>query len=246
MAQSFLFSDTVVVKPNSIPSYESLVGLWRLGHKLEIDGLCDRSLLAMTECRQITQRIPATPLLVQVWKDAPEGSTIRTLLLSWAAEYMRWSDARADFAKSLPQEVLSELVVTMSAFDNLPLVTGRHQSCPAPPADLARKNVHYLEEDSSEETLMANKRNRISGTILSPLDASRRNLSNPLPKPQKRRSNGHHVDGRSFTTAQKLNFCADLLSRMLSGPGKQLAWARCDSPRMVLLTRPAQDSGRGW
>src|SRR4051812_10625928 len=121
-AQNFLFTAKVFPSPDNIPAYEVLIGVWKLGHELGIEGLCDATLEAMSECRRITQHIPATPLLVQVWQDTPEGSSIRKLLLSWAAEYMRSSDSRTEFARSLPQEVLSELVVAMSELDTAPLV----------------------------------------------------------------------------------------------------------------------------
>ncbi|PHH87468.1 hypothetical protein CDD83_8845 [Cordyceps sp. RAO-2017] len=86
LAQTFLYTGGLLSDEADVPSYESLVGLWNLGHKLGIDGLCDKTLEAMTECRRLTERIPATPLLMQVWRDTPEGSSIRMLLLSWAAE----------------------------------------------------------------------------------------------------------------------------------------------------------------
>ncbi len=46
---------------DSVPSYDALVGVWKLGHDLGIEGLCDRALEAMGECRRVTQHIPATP-----------------------------------------------------------------------------------------------------------------------------------------------------------------------------------------
>lgn len=213
---------------SNVPSYEALVGLWRLGHKLGINGLCDKTLEAMIECRRLTQRIPATPLLIQVWQDTPEGSSIRVLLLSWAAEYMRSSDARAEFAKSLPQEVLSELVVTMSSFDTTPVVQAPANPVERTLGDLPRKNVHYLEEPSDEEVLAKIKRGRPSGaftnapSVLDPKSAiNRKGPRTSLPKPQRRRSSGlAFADSRIFTPAQKMNFCTDLLTRMLSGPGK--------------------------
>lgn len=233
LAQLFLFTGQVTSDESKPPLYEDLVGLWKLGHKLDIDGLCDKTLDAMLECRRVTQRIPSTPLLIQVWKETPEGSSIRKLLLSWAAEYMRSSDARAEFAKSLPQEVLSELVVTMSSFDNTPLVQAPVAPLPNATGSANTKNVHYLDGRDDEETLGSAKRSRqASGGALSggpiPLvdtklpvsrKASRTSLSSSA-KPQKRRSLGTAADGRTYTTAQKLEFCADLLTRMLSGPGR--------------------------
>lgn len=227
LAQNFLYTGVLIADEANVPSYESLVGLWNLGHKLGIDGLCDKTLEAMAECRRLTERIPATPLLIQVWRDTPEGSSIRLLLLSWAAEYMRSSDARAEFAKSLPQEVLSELVVAMSSFDISPIVQAPVDSASVPAAVLPRKNVHYLDDMSDEEILNNIKKNRRSSGVpnvsATPQDqaAGRKPARTPLPKPQKRRSSAAYLEGRTFSTSQKLDFCADLLTRMLSGPGME-------------------------
>lgn len=232
LAQHFLFTGQVAHDASSAPSYEDLVGLWKLGHELEIEGLCDTTLETMVECRKLTQRIPSTPLLIKVWKEIPEGSTIRRLLLSWAAEYMRSSDARTEFAKSLPQEVLSELVVTMSSFDNTPLVQAPVTPLPNVTNAGAAKNVHYLDDRDDEETMGSAKRNRRAsgGASSGPFTtvdlkpglsrkASRPSLNVPV-KPQKRRSTASAADSRTYTTAQKIDFCADLLTRMLSGPGR--------------------------
>ncbi|KAL0933194.1 transcription regulator [Colletotrichum truncatum] len=245
LSQHFLFTGQVSDDTESVPSYEVLIGVWKLGHKLGIDGLCDKTLEAMAECRRVTQHIPATPLLVQVWRDTPEGSTIRKLLLSWAAEYMRSSESRAEFAKSLPQEVLSELVVAMSSLDNLPAAqssssAGSPQSAePAP-----RKSVHYLEEDSDEDQEHLSKKNRRASAPL-PVSQNSKAYSRappppvrkaaaaaavaaPRPKPvvQKRRSIASVPSGE-ISTEKKVEFCSDLLDRMLSGPG---FWTRLVGP----------------
>lgn len=227
LAQYFLFTGDVIADLRATPSYEALVNLWNLGYKLEIEGLCDRALDAMTECRKITSRIPSTPLLVQVWKEAPDGSAIRQLLLSWTAEYMRSSAARAEFAKSLPQEVLSELVVAMSSFERNSL-GDRSQ------AAASRKNIHYLEAADDEDALTGAKRSRRviavpaqPATIVRADSASSPKNRTPLPKPPKRRSVAALLEGRTFSTASKLDFCADLLTRMLSGPG---FWTRLVGP----------------
>lgn len=245
LIQSFLFTGKIADESANMNSYESLVGLWKLGHKLAIKGLCEHTLEAMVECRRTTGRIPATPLLIQVWRDTPEGSSIRVLLLSWAAEYMRSSNARAEFAKSLPQEVLSELVVTMSSFEAMappaPTPTpapasaattatvtvaaapSSVKSSTAPITTVIRKNVHYLDELTDEEALGAKKKNRRSSGISNDTSLSRKQHrksgSSPPLKPQKRRTSAAALDGKSFSTQQKLDFCADLLNRMLSGPG---------------------------
>lgn len=221
LVQQFLYTGKVITDPAKIPSYESLVSLWYYGDKLGVEGLCDSTLDAMIECRRITERIPATPLLIKVWRDTPEGASIRHLLLSWTAEYMRSSAARAEFAKSLPQEVLSELVVTMSHYEAA--AAAEAQSTP-------RKNVHYLDEaDEDDELLNNTRRNRRStGTPTgSYRDSSLLNrLRGPPPKQQKRRTSAY-LEGRVFSNAQKLEFCADLLARMLSGPG---FWTRLVGP----------------
>jgi hypothetical protein len=211
-----------------LPSYEILIGVWKLGHELRIDGLCDHTLDAMVEVRRATTRIPSTPLLVQVWKDTPEGCSIRTLLLGWAAEYMHTSDSKAQFAKSLPQDVLSELVVAMVPSDTSPLVRLGGESSHAKPAHPPRKQVHYVDQDADEEaeSLYPVKKPRRSDPLPhappAPKAAIRKpRTSLPAPKPApRRRSNGGANGDQDFTTAQKLYFCSDLLTRMLSGPGK--------------------------
>ncbi|KAM0258088.1 hypothetical protein ACHAQJ_003993 [Trichoderma viride] len=254
LIQSYLYTGKIADETTNVTSYESLVGLWNLGHKLAIKGLCDHTLESMMECRRTTGRIPATPLLIQVWRDTPEGSSIRVLLLSWAAEYMRSSDARAEFAKSLPQEVLSELVVTMSSFETMALPAPSPAPAPAPAAATAmitvsaapsssikpssasvttapRKNVHYLDELTDEEALGAKKKNRrsigLSNDAGSIRKQHRKPGSSPPLKPQKRRSSAALLEGKTFSTQQKLDFCADLLNRMLSGPG---FWTRLVGP----------------
>ncbi|KAF4972637.1 hypothetical protein FSARC_785 [Fusarium sarcochroum] len=226
LAQLFLYTDKVISDESNVPSYEALVGLWKLGHKLGIKGLCDKALNAMIDCRRITERIPATPLLIQVWKDTPEGSSIRKLLLSWTAEYMRSSDARAEFAKSLPQEVLSELVVAMSSFDTA-AAAAEEQAPIVLPSVTPRKNVHYLEDEPEND---AKKSRRVSGVQVSAPSSADRTIKarGSLPKPvPRRRTSAGYAEGRDFTTAQKLDFCADLLTRMLSGPG---FWTRLVGP----------------
>ncbi len=238
-AQNFLFTGQVFPSVDNLPSYEILIGVWKLGHDLGIDGLCDATLEAMAECRRITQHIPATPLLVQVWQDTPKGSSIRKLLLSWAAEYIRSSQTPNDFADTLPKEILSELVVAMRSDTSPP--------ASAPPtagaAGQARRSVHYLEDEDAQDG-PSKKRQRNSeslpnGSGLSaPTGPSGRK---PLPSrptvvltqsrnAQKRRSVGS-VNDLTFTNAQKLDFCADLLTRMLSGPGASFC----------LLSLPAKD-----
>ncbi|KAL1899072.1 hypothetical protein Sste5346_002994 [Sporothrix stenoceras] len=272
----------------SIPSYDLLVSIWKLGDTLGIDGLCERALEAMAENRRLTQSIPDTNTLVQVWKDTPEGSSIRKLLLSWAAEYLRSSEgSRTEFAKALPQELLSELVVAMSSsytdFWGLPsdpngddnvssgaadtrsvdadIVGGKHYleddydygtqdgvepstngtgsihyrgSPPAPVAKRARYFDSYPAEPStpalpaSASAAAASPASALVGsTDRKPGRTALPSNSTSAPQrmlPKKRYSN---VDMGNFTAEQKLEFCEDLVSRMMTGPG---FWTRLVGP----------------
>ncbi|KAK4109584.1 Bromodomain-containing protein [Canariomyces notabilis] len=237
-AQNFLYTGQVFPSLDNLPSYEVLIGVWKLGHDLGIAGLCDATLEAMAECRRVTQHIPATPLLVQVWKDTPEGSSIRKLLLSWAAEYMRSSESRAEFARSLPQEVLSELVVAMSSLDSPPIMPiDGGAVAPAAPTSGAQRRAAEPDEGEARPT----KKRRASdagmngvssaGTLSSARKQGAR-MSLPSAKPAskpgpKRRVSAAAGGNQQFSTNQKLNFCADLLTRMLSGPG---FWTRVVGP----------------
>ncbi|KAI7932785.1 hypothetical protein M0657_000094 [Pyricularia oryzae] len=249
-AQNYIYTGQVCPDLGTLPSYEVLIGVWKLGNELGIDGLCDKTLEAMNECRRITQRIPATPVLVQVWRDTPEGSSIRLLFLEWAAEYMRSSESRAEFARSLPQEVLSELVIAMSSLDFPPASTVPGSASPntctnsiAAPS----RSTHQLEADGLEQIAPARavKRARHSDVLpngdaaaaRTSLKAHKTSLhskparaSLPAAKPvvttQRRRGKQQLAD-LNPTVEQKLEFCSDLLTRMVSGPG---FWTRIVGP----------------
>ncbi|KAK4240910.1 homeotic protein female sterile [Achaetomium macrosporum] len=234
-AQNFLYTGHVFPNLDNLPSYEVLIGVWKLGHELGIDGLCDATLEAMAECRRVTQHIPATPLLVQVWKDTPEGSSIRKLLLSWAAEYMRSSELRAEFARSLPQEVLSELVVAMSSLDSSPVATDAAASDSMSGAQ--RRSVTNAELDDADGC--PTKKRRTSDAGMNGASSAASPGRKPGPRPSlpasktaskggpKRRASAAIAGSQQFSSNQKLNFCADLLGRMLSGPG---FWTRVVGP----------------
>lgn len=231
-AQHYMFTGAVFPQTTPMPSYDILVGVWKLGNDFGIDGLCDQTLEAMIDVRQTTEHIPAAPLLVQVWKDTPEGSSIRKLLLEWAAEYVRSSESNAEFAKSLPQEVLSELVLAMSRPDTTPIVQlGAGSPVTSAQPQPQRKMVHYLdqedEEDDEPSYLPAKKPRRPESlpngqATKTASQKPKTPNSKPVVKPVPRRrsnaaNNGEHIE---FTPEQKLHFCQDLLARMLSGPGK--------------------------
>ncbi|KAM7199879.1 hypothetical protein V8F20_005528 [Naviculisporaceae sp. PSN 640] len=245
LAQNYMYTGQVFPDIESLPSYEILINLWRLGHDLDIEGLCDAALEAMIEYRRRTSHIPATPLLVQAWKDTPEGSTIRKLLLSWAAEYMRLSDDRTEFARSLPQEVLSELVVAMSSLEAAPIVTETESPAPhiltisetanAGATTSRRRDASHLDAAEADASARPTKKQRSSDALPDEapsaavnIKAGGRKARASLPSAVntkaggKRKSNAGFtgpVNGQPFSTNQRLNFCADLLNRMLSGPG---------------------------
>ena len=141
---------------------------------------------------------------------------------------MRSSESRAEFARSLPQEVLSELVVAMSSLDLPPL----QLDAIAAPGGQRRSAPHELDE--AAEGRPAKKRRAsdagLNGTFpASATQAAARKPGpraslpgiKPGPKPGSKRRASAAVNGaQPFSANQKLNFCADLLSRMLSGPGK--------------------------
>lgn len=308
-AQNFLYTGHVVPDQHSgssatnrngtdkeehgIPGYDLLVGIWKLGHRLGIDGLCERALEAMAENKRLTQSIPATNILVQVWKDTPDGSSIRQLLLSWAAEYLRSSeDGRSGFARALPQELLSELVVAMSSsygdFWGLPSDINGEDSVGGGAADTRSvdnglvNGKHYLEDDYDDSTQdggdpntngnssihyrgspPASKRARYfdsypvgrASSVLNPAtpgmaaspvggvvgSTGRKPSRTALPTgtqrifPKKRSIN---VDISAFSADQKLRFCSDLVTRMLSGPG---FWTRLVGP----FREPVDPSSEG-
>ncbi|KAK8128339.1 hypothetical protein PG984_009447 [Apiospora sp. TS-2023a] len=238
LVQNFLYTGRLLTSIESLPGYELLIATWKLGHRLGIDGLCDEVLEAMAECRRLTQSIPATPLLVQVWNDTPEGSSIRKLLLSWTAEYIRSSESRSEFSKSLPQEVLSELVVAMSHLDSAPVI--QLNNAQSSNGNTQGKNVHYLNADDSEDEQQPkdkapkHRHSDVTGARAAqpqerrPVPRKPARSSLPSMKPIKQRKSLVNVGGdHQFTDDQKLNFCSDLLSRMLSGPG---FWTRLVGP----------------
>ncbi|KAF3065369.1 hypothetical protein GL218_02023 [Daldinia childiae] len=243
--QNFLYTGSLFPDPDTLPGYEILIASWKLGNDLGIEGLCDEALEAMAECRRITQHIPATPLLVQAWKDAPEGSSIRTLLLNWAAEYIRSSESRQEFTKSLPQEVLSELVIAMSHLNSSPVIQVNPVLSPASQAQ--RKNVHYLDpEDSEDDVYTKPQKHRHSDVASNRLTSGERKVGSkkpapraslPTPKPVKYKRSSLNVDLSQYSTEDKLWFCERLLGKMLSGPG---FWTRLVGPFREPV-RPVED-----
>lgn len=234
LAQLFMFTGTINTAPQPLPGYDLLIAVWKLGDELGIEGLCEEALKVMAEYRATTQSIPAPELLVMAWKDTAEGSPIRALFLSWTAEYIRSSESRAEFTKTLPQEVLSELVVVMSHLNSAPIIQVKPASSPS----VQQKNVHYLDHESEERGSKATKHRNSEALSNRVKKAASRSSLPTAPKPPKaKRASLGGDDERRYTEEQKLIFCADLMTRMLSGPG---FWTRLVGPFKDPV-RPVED-----
>jgi hypothetical protein len=148
---------------------------------------------------------------------------------------MMSSKLRAEFAKSLPQEVLSELVIAMSSQEGRqpgqaddPAAASGAQRRSAPNAELDEAEGRPAKKRRASDD-GANGANGADGTALavSTQNSGRKpghRVSLPSGKPgskpgPKRRTSAAAAGNQQFSSNQKLNFCADLLTRMLSGPG---------------------------
>jgi hypothetical protein len=87
--QNFIYTGKVWDKDGGkeIPDYTVLMGVWKLATQLQMAPLRVAVLNAMAERRRLTSSIPGTPLLIQAWKETEEGSGLRKMLISWAAEH---------------------------------------------------------------------------------------------------------------------------------------------------------------
>ncbi|KAI5866751.1 putative Bromodomain testis-specific protein [Durotheca rogersii] len=235
-AQNFMYTGKLFTSEEPTPGYDALIETWKLGRELGIDGLCDETLEAMAECRRITHHIPATPTLVKAWKQSPEGSSMRQLILDWAQEYIRSSECKQEFTKSLPQEVLSELVIAMSHMNSSPVIQVNAATSPA--SQTQRKNVHYLEGDGSDDEprVKMPKSHKVNSTERRA--TSKKSGTSPTAKPTKaKRTSLGSLEEKQYSSDHRLNFCADLLVKMLSGPG---FWTRLVGPFRYPV-RPVED-----
>ncbi|ORY65348.1 Bromodomain-containing protein [Pseudomassariella vexata] len=228
LAQHFMFTGEILLQQETLPGYDVLIDAWKLGNELRINGMCEKVLDAMKELRLVTNHIPAPAVLAAVWKETPEGSSIRDLFLTWTAEYIRSSESRSEFSKSLPQEVLSELVVAMSRLDSTPFIQVNPDK--TPDGLTQRKNVHYLEAEESEGESREKAPKHRHSDVLPGRPGRKPGPRSSLPSNKivkGRRASSNVAGDKQFTTEQKLEFCSDLLSRMLSGPG---FWTRLVGP----------------
>ncbi|KAL5622056.1 hypothetical protein BROUX41_006001 [Berkeleyomyces rouxiae] len=227
LVQHYLFTREVVPE-EELPTFELLIALWQAGKDLDIDGLCEQTIEAMCYVREKSSRIPAAPLIVQVWEETPKGSDIRELLLTWAAEFVRDSDDKSEFVNALPKDVLSELIILMTLLKEQKV----------PPA--YNPNEGY-DDQRGHKRARVNPDHGPGG----PSDVNQRkrrsSLTTSTPRPNMLKktfvmpSNGYAEPKRRYSGMPKVapgpdpkvNFCADLLHRMLSGPG---FWTRLVKP----------------
>ncbi|KAF4635925.1 hypothetical protein G7Y89_g2172 [Cudoniella acicularis] len=234
--QNFIYTSYMYDKRGGreIPDYPLLMGVWKLATQLKMAPLRASVLDVMAERRQTTNAIPGTALLKQAWKETEEGSGLRKMLIGWAAEHMRSSpDIRNTFAKSLPQEILSELVIVMSEL-------------PATPAYIPQALKHPLPnnpvEIDFEQARPVSKRARKSDAgIMNSAPDDAFEVKPVIKKPaRKSEPGGRKVKGRVASGRAGLSnapividpekdmvYCRDLIHRMLSGPG---FWTRLVGP----------------
>lgn len=131
-------------------------------------------------------------------------------------------EIRNQFAKSLPQEILCELVITLSDLSAGPAVVVHHQPQHAQHALPAVQHVHELEPPRP-----SNKRNRKTdvGTLPGPDDAFEVKPAKKQARksePNRRTTNNSRsvaLEAVPLSPEKELDFCRDLIVRMTSGPG---------------------------
>ncbi|PHH56266.1 Bromodomain-containing protein 4A [Ceratocystis fimbriata CBS 114723] len=227
LVQHYLFTRDVIPE-EELPTFELLIALWQAGKDLDIDGLCEQTIDAMCYVREKSSRIPAAPLIVRVWEETPKGSDIRELLLTWAAEFVHDSDDKSDFVNALPKDVLSELIILMTLLKEQKtsdLYAQKQGYDSQRGHKRARGNSIHMTGATSDVnprkrrpslTTSTPRPNMLKKTFVPP--------SHVYTEPKRRLSGMPKV---APGPDPKVNFCADLLHRMLSGPG---FWTRLVKP----------------
>ncbi|CAL3969981.1 unnamed protein product [Diplocarpon coronariae] len=222
---NFVYTGKVYDKAHGkdIPDYPLLIGVWKLATKLRMAPLRVAVLDCMSERRQETSLIPGTPLLIQAWKETDDGSGLRHMLIGWSAEHMRTSpEARQAFAKSLPQEILSELVIVMSDLPATPVFTpqGLRQQHVMPPMLQAETDL--------DPPRPSTKRGRKTDVSIGPAGTDDPHEVKPFVKKQARRSEpvrckskmqASALEATPLSAEKDLEFCRGMIDRMILGPG---------------------------
>lgn len=136
-------------------------------------------------------------------------------------------DDRSAFAQSLPQEILSALVIVLSG---MPVNPANPPLVPRSPAK--RTLFQPPEEVEVEHPRLSNKRARKSAIDLvssAPDEAFevKPTVKKPTRKSEPNRRVSHRVsaptattdNNPSFTPEKEMEYCRDLIKRMVSGPG---------------------------
>ncbi|TVY39959.1 Transcription factor [Lachnellula subtilissima] len=268
--QNFIYTGEVYNRRGGkeMPEYTLLLGVWKLATKLQMAPLRVAVLDSMAERRQRTNMIPGIELLEAAWKETEQGSGLRKMLIEWSAEHSEYSNisflsvhfvdlveyarlilrsspyVRNDFARSLPKEILSELVIVMS---ELPTTSAKKSVKMDPPISATTPSNQPLNHprpidiDGDQPRPTKRARKSESGPLTGAPDEEFE--IKPVVKKQARRSEpGRRVNRRATnqTPGPKdpseidpetdMIYCKELISRMLSGPG---FWTR--------LVRPFKD-----
>lgn len=127
-------------------------------------------------------------------------------------------EARNQFAKSLPQDILCELVITLSDLSAGPPVVHHHQPHPTPALNLVR-------ESEPPRTSVKRSRKTDIGVLPGPDDAFEVKPAKKQARksePNRRATNNSRSVGLEpihLSAEKELEFCRDLIVRMTSGPG---------------------------
>ncbi|RDL33727.1 Bromodomain-containing protein [Venustampulla echinocandica] len=245
--QNFIYTGYVYDRRGGreIPDYPLLMGVWKLAMQLKMAPLRTAVLDVMAERRRLTSAIPGTTLLKQAWEETEEGSGLRKMLIGWAAEHMRSSpDVRNAFAKSLPQEILSELVIVMSDLPASPTYTPQSKKHPLPhqPNELdALDRLHQPSPKRARKSeigttigrtdddfeLKSNMRKGPRKSESANISGSRKPKGRIPPQNQNPASSSNTAQPAQIDADHDLLYCRDLIGRMLSGPG---FWTRLVGP----------------
>ncbi|KAI0482194.1 hypothetical protein GGR56DRAFT_684746 [Xylariaceae sp. FL0804] len=244
--QNFLYTGKLYDGKN--PGYGFLIEVWLLGDKMMIEGVCDEAVQALSEHRRQVNANPSTDLFIESFIKSPEGSTLRKLLVEWGVDYVRSSESRSEFTQSLPKEVLMELLLE----SNQPPPPQHKHARPRPAEE------DETEEEPSHRAKVAKHRHSVGAgrapnhTEQKPAPSIKKSVARasmpaavtpvdrptPAPRaPKVRRSNISLLNDKAWTDERKMEFCSDLLTRMLSGPGY---WTRLVGPFREPV-RPVED-----
>ena len=241
--QSFIYTGEVYDKRIGMetPDYGVLLRVWSLATKLRMAPLRMQVMNTMYERRMMTRHVPGPELLIEAWKQTDNCSALRKMLLNWAAENMRdVAEFRPQYAKALPQEILAELVIIMSDPASIP-VFPTHPQAPQPPP-LHTNGIMDVAEDHPKSA----KRPRKSEPTIGVPNGDDNYEAKPIIKKVRKSTGGDYPLVRKpprksslangfaspshntiMTPEKELDFCRDLIQRMLSGPG---FWTRLVGP----------------